>query len=324
MTPTGTTPTTPDPQGEPTAAGDPELDYARDNAWLEEDAEAEAAAGPGWPALLAAEAFGTFLLVLAGVGTAAYAALTGIGGGGLAVALAFGLAVMIGIVAVGRVSGGHFNPAVTLGAAVAGRLPWVRVLPYWVAQVVGGIAGALVVFLTVPTPLPKLIDGKAPSVREYFGSLSNGFDSPATASSTAALHSPLGRAVNLEVYTGRTTALLIETVLTAVFVGVILAVTARKADSRQAPFIIGATLSVLVLVAMPLTNAALNPARALATAVFSPSWALDQVWLFWVAPLFGALVAGLLTLVFGADPHPTVEQDEDEDEDDVEVAVRRD
>jgi aquaporin Z len=325
MTSTGTTPT--DPEGDsfappgavpsPTDQVDPELAYAQDNDWLT-DAQ-PATTGPGWPALLAAEAFGTFLLVLAGVGTAMYAGLTGIGGGPLAVAIAFGLALTAGIVAVGRVSGGYFNPAVSLGAAVAGRLPWIRLVPYWVAEVIGGLGAALVVFLAVPTALPTAVSGKATTVREYFSSVSNGFDASATA-----LHSPLGKAAN-QVMTSATTALLVEAVLTAVFVGVILAATSRRANAQHAPFAIGATLAVLVLVAMPLTNASLNPARSLATAVFSSSWALGQVWLFWVAPLFGGLVAGLFARVFGAN-RPIVPLDEDEDEDldeSIEIVVER-
>ncbi|MBU4335002.1 MAG: aquaporin [Actinobacteria bacterium] len=284
---------------------------------LADDWKDDGTTGPGWPALLAAEAFGTFVLVLAGVGVAIYAGLSGIGGGPLAVALAFGLALAVGIAAVGRVSGGYFNPAVTLGAVIAGRLPLVRLLPYWGAQVIGGLGGALIAFVAVPTALPTAVSGSATSVRTYFSDASNGFDTSASET-----HSPLGRVAS-QVMTGPASAFLIEAVLTAVFVGVILAVTHRRANPQLAPFAIGGTLAVLVLIALPLTNAGLNPARSLATAVFSESWALKQIWLFWAAPLVGALVAGLVARVFESRQVETpFDEDDDADiVDEIEVIV---
>lgn len=314
MTSSGSTAPRPDEPGD--AELDPTTVIPTDDDDLLEDWEEDAtSSGPGWPALLAAEAFGTFVLVLAGVGVAVYAGLSGIGGGPLAVALAFGLALAVAITAVGRVSGGHFNPAVTLGAVLAGRTPLVRLLPYWVAQVVGGLGGALVAFVAVPTALPTAVNGSSTSVRTYFSAVSNGYDTSATAT-----HSPLGRVAS-QVMTGPASAFLVESVLTAVFVGVILAVTHRRANPQLAPFAIGGTLAVLILVALPLTNAGLNPARSLATAVLSEHWALSQVWLFWVAPLVGALVAGLIGRLFQAQA-VVPEPEDDEDDDVIEVVVR--
>lgn len=315
MTSSGSTAPRPDEPGDPEL--DPTtVDRTADDEDLVEDWEEAAPSGPGWPALLAAEAFGTFVLVLAGVGVAVYAGLSGIGGGPLAVALAFGLALAVAVTAVGRVSGGHFNPAVTLGAVIAGRTPLVRLLPYWVAQVIGGLGGALVAFVAVPTALPTAVSGASTSVRTYFSAVSNGYDASASAA-----HSPLGRVAS-QVMTGPASAFLVESVLTAVFVGVILAVTHRRANPQLAPFAIGGTLAVLILVALPLTNAGLNPARSLATAVLSEPWALSQVWLFWVAPLVGALVAGLIGRIFQAQAAASEPEDDEEEDDVIEVVVR--
>lgn len=250
---------------------------------------------PRLPAQFGAEVFGAFLLVLGGVGTALYAGLGSVGAGSLGVALAFGLALAAGIAAVGAISGGHFNPAVTLGAAVAGRIRWAQLPVYWAAQVVGACFATLLLFLTVPATLQQAATGKAGSVRQFFSGTSNGFDL------TSAFHTPLGRAG--QVHVSMLTALLIETVVTAAFVGVILFVTRASNSTAVAPLAIGGTLTVLLLVATPLTNGSLNPARSLASALFSESWALKQLWVFWVGPLVGALFAGLVARVavgFGA------------------------
>ena len=238
----------------------------------------------------AAEAFGAFFLVLAGVGVALYSVYDQIGS--LAVALAFGLAVMAGVIAVGHVSGGHFNPAVTLGAALAGRTPWRDVLPYWLAQLVGGLTAAAVLFLSVPDGLGALI-GKGDGRRGLFSAVSNGYGP----------HSPLAHlladgGVQSTVTFSLVTALLVEVVLTAVFVGIILGATSRLAATHLSPLAIGLTLTVVILVAMPITNASLNPMRSTATALFADTWALKQLWLFWVAPLLGAAIAGLLFRAF--------------------------
>src|SRR5450830_68403 len=227
---------------------------------------------PGLVARLGAEAFGTFFLVLAGLGVALYAGVTGVGGGPLAVALAFGIAVLASAIAVGQVSGGHFNPAVTFGAAVAGRTAWRDVLPYWLAQLVGGALASALLYVVLAS-LPAL----AGHERSFFSGAANGFGA----------HSPISAQTGGEGF-GLLGALLIELVVTAVFVGVILGATDRRSAHQQAPFAIGLTLAVGVLIALPVTNAALNPARATAAAIFSDGWAFGQLWLFWVAPLAGA------------------------------------
>ncbi|WP_174768686.1 aquaporin, partial [Cellulomonas biazotea] len=241
------------------------------------------ATGPGLLARVGAETFGTFVLVLGGVGTALYAAVTG--AGALAVALAFGVALFAGIAAVGHVSGGHFNPAVTFGAALAGRTSWKDVLPYWLAQLVGAAAAAAVLFVVVTT-LPAL-EGQE---RGFFSSTANGFEA----------HSPIAaQAGEGFSWIG---AGLIELVVTAVFVGIILGVTDRRSTSGAAPVAIGLALTALLLVATPVTNGSLNPARSVAAAIFSDGWAFEQVWLFWAAPLLGAAIAALVYRAFASEP----------------------
>lgn len=251
------------------------------------------AAGPGLLVRCGAELFGTFLLVFAGVGVLLYQRLDSTLGG-LAVALAFGLAALAGYAAVGRVSGGHLNPAVSLGAAVAGRLSWADLLPYWLAQLVGGALASAVLFLTVPTGLGELFGGTSDK-RELISVTSNGFGE----------HSPLAHLlannnIPSDVAFSLTSALLVEAIATAVLVGVFLAVTRRK--DASAPFVVGLTLATLVLVTLPITNAGLNPARSTATAILSETWALQELWLFWVAPLLGAAVAALLYQAFSPSP----------------------
>jgi len=243
-------------------------------------------------ARLGAEAFGTFFLVLVGVGIALYASFSNVGGG-LGVALGFGVAVLAGIVAVGNVSGGHFNPAVTLGACLAGRTSFRDLLPYWLAQVVGGALGAAVLFLTVPSTLPALLSQTGGgTVRSFFSGTANGFGA----------HSPLATLSSGQAEFSLVSALLVEVVGTAVFVGVILGATDRRANKAHVPFAVGLTLTVVLLLATPVTNGSINPARSLAAAIFSDSWALEQVWLFWVAPLFGAAIAALVYRAFAAEP----------------------
>ncbi|MGW6129303.1 aquaporin [Cellulomonas sp. NPDC055163] len=261
----------------------PSLD---DDVALAPVAVAAVPVGPGLGPRLAAEAFGTLFLVIAGLGTALYSNITGLGGGPLAVALAFGLALLAGAVAVGYVSGGHFNPAVTLGAAIAGRTSWKDVLPYWLAQLVGGVAAAAVLFVTLSS-FPTL----AEQAREFFSSVANGYGT----------HSPIGAQVQGEGFS-LLGALLIEVVMTALFVGVILGSTDRRSTNSLAPAAIGFAFVVGLLVTIPMTNGGLNPARSTAAALFSEGWALGQLWLFWVAPLVGAALAGLLYRAFGAEP----------------------
>jgi len=217
-------------------------------------------------ARLIAEVIGTFLLVIGVIGTALFTAPYN---GPLAVALAIGLAVLIGAYAFGPVSGGHFNPAVTLGVAAAGKLPWRDVLPYIVAQLVGGIAASSLLALIAATGKKGFIDGIVKS-----GFASNGFGE----------HSALGINVWGVIIT--------ELVLTALFVYVILSVTHLRAAAGFAPIAIGLTLTVIHLIAIPVSNASVNPARSIATAIWGGGWPLGQLWVFIVAPIVGGLIAG--------------------------------
>ena len=215
----------------------------------------------------AAEAFGTYWLVFGGCGSAVLAAgVPELGIGFLGVSLAFGLTVLTMAYAVGHISGGHFNPAVSLGLAVAGRFSWGDLPAYWVAQVVGGAAGAATLYV-----IASDVAGFAAG-----GFASNGY---------GAL-SPGGY--------GMTAAVVIEVVLTAGFVMIILGATSPKAPAGFAPIAIGLGLTLIHLISIPVTNTSVNPARSLATALFADTAALSQVWLFWLAPLAGAIVGALI------------------------------
>ena len=214
---------------------------------------------------LGAEVFGTYLLVFSVLGSALL--FTPDNGGALPVALAIGIAVFIGIAAVGSISGGHFNPAVTLGAALARRTPWSDVVPYWLAQAVGGILAALTLWLF----------GVLGGISLDFGAVSNGYDA----------HSPLGFTLGA--------VFVAEIVATMLFVLVILGVTSpRTGAPGNAPLAIGLALAMLHMVMIPVSNASLNPVRALAPAILGGADAMGQFWLFLVAPLVGALIAGVL------------------------------
>jgi aquaporin Z len=226
-------------------------------------------------ARLAAEAFGTFLLVLGGVGTAVFTAnfpdadTNSLGVGYLGVALAFGLTVLVGVYAVGHISGGHFNPAVSLGAAVAGRMPWRDLVGYWVAQLVGGIIASSIIFA---------IAAGGPD-----GFLTNAFDT-GFASNGFGDRSPGG--FNL------LSVIIAEVVLTAVFLYVILGATSERAAPAFAGLAIGLSLTLIHLISIPISNTSVNPARSIAAAIYAGPDALGQVWVFIVAPLLGALIAG--------------------------------
>ncbi|WP_125773407.1 aquaporin Z [Antribacter gilvus] len=226
---------------------------------------------------LAAEALGTFLLVLGGVGTAVFAAnfpdaeSNTLGVGFLGVALAFGLTVLVGAYAFGPVSGGHFNPAVTLGLAAAGRFAWRDAPGYLVAQLVGGVIGSSVV-----AAIAAGGEGDFFTAAREGGFASNGFGE----------HSPGGF--------GLGAAILTEVVLTAVFLLVILGTTARVAAPGLAPLAIGLSLTLIHLISIPVTNTSVNPARSLASAIWGGGDALAQLWVFLVFPVVGGLVAGFL------------------------------
>ncbi|MCH6469787.1 aquaporin [Sinomonas terrae] len=227
----------------------------------------------GIVAKLAAEAFGTFLLVFGGLGVALFSNPSS---APLPAPLAIGLSIAVSIAAFGHISGGHFNPAVTLGTAVAGRTPWRRVPGYIVAQLVGGAIGALILWIAVKT-LPGLSN-----VQTIFTQLSNGVDSLSPNKFPMAA------------------GLLAEVVATAAFLAIILAATSKRAAKGVAPWAIGLGLAILVQAIAPITNASLNPARSTATVIFAEPTALGQLWIFWVAPLLGAAIAGLIFRGFGS------------------------
>lgn len=215
-----------------------------------------------------AEFLGTFMLVLGGCGSAVLAAaFPAVGIGLLGVSFAFGLTVLTMAYAVGHVSGGHFNPAVTVGLFTARRIPASDILPYIIAQVVGAVAAAGV--------LVVIASGKA-GFTVASGLAANGFGE----------HSPGG-------YT-MVAGFVCEVVLTFFFLLIILGSTDSRAPKGFAPIAIGLGLTLIHLISIPVTNTSVNPARSLGPAVFVGGWALAQVWLFWVAPLIGAILAGLV------------------------------
>lgn len=225
---------------------------------------------------LVAEFLGTLWLVLGGCGSAVLAAKVlstdptpvNMGIGFVGVALAFGLTVMTAAYAFGHLSGGHFNPAVTLGLFVAKRVEAKAVLPYIITQVIGGIVGAGILF--------AVASGKDGFDAKASGFASNGFGA----------HSPAGYSL--------LACFLIEVVLTAIFLFIILGSTDDRAPQGFAPIAIGLGLTLIHLISIPVTNTSVNPARSLAAAVFQGGWALSQVWMFWVAPIIGAVIAGAL------------------------------
>ncbi len=215
-----------------------------------------------------AEFFGTFWLVFGGCGSAVLAAAypeLGIGFAG--VALAFGLTVLTMAFAVGHISGGHFNPAVSVGLFVGGRFDSKDLLPYIVSQVIGAIAAAAVLYL--------IASGKA------------GFDvSAGFASNGYGEHSPDGYSLM--------SALLIEVVLTAFFLIIIMGATDKRAPAGFAPIAIGLALTLIHLISIPVTNTSVNPARSTGVALFQGSWAIGQLWLFWVAPIIGGAIGAAI------------------------------
>jgi len=217
---------------------------------------------------LRAEFLGTFWLVFGGCGSAVLtAAFPGLGIGFLGVALAFGLTVVTMAYAVGHISGGHFNPAVTIGMWAGRRFSGAEIIPYWISQLLGAIAACAVLYI--------IASGKAGF------ELSGGF-----AANGYGQHSPGGYPL--------VSALVAEMVLTAIFLVVILGATDRRAPPGFAPLAIGLALTLIHLVGIPVTNTSVNPARSTGSAVFVGGWALAQLWLFWVAPLAGGVIGGLI------------------------------
>jgi aquaporin Z len=216
---------------------------------------------------LAAEFFGTYWLVFGGCGSAVLAAAfphLGIGFAG--VALAFGLTVLTMAYAVGGISGGHFNPAISVGLALAGRFSWSELIPYWVAQVVGGLAAATTLYV-IASGAPDFQPG---------GFASNGYGDLSPGHYTLA------------------SCFLIEVVLTAGFLVVILGATSKAAPAGFAPLTIGLALTLIHLISIPVTNTSVNPARSTAVAIFAQTGAVSQLWLFWIAPLIGGALGGAI------------------------------
>ncbi len=215
---------------------------------------------------LAAEFIGTFWLVLGGCGSAVLAAAFPDVGIGLAgVSLAFGLTVLTMAFAIGHISGCHLNPAVTVGLWAGGRHPAGEVLPYIVAQVIGAFVGAFVLY--------TIASGKA------------GFDlAGGLASNGYGEHSPGGYSL--------TAGFITEVVMTLMFLLIILGATDRRAPAGFAPIAIGLGLTLIHLISIPVTNTSVNPARSTGPALIVQGWALSQLWLFWLAPMIGAVVAG--------------------------------
>ena len=227
---------------------------------------------------LAAEGLGTFWLVLGGCGSAVLAAaFPEVGIGLLGVSLAFGLTVLSGAYALGPISGGHFNPAVSIGLWAGGRFPTNLLLPYTVAQVLGGAAGGAALYL---------IASGGPGFSLAGGFASNGY----------AAHSPGGYSL--------TAAFVCEVVMTAMFLVIILGTTHQRAPVGFAGLAIGLSLTLIHLISIPVTNTSVNPARSTATALFVGGWAVQQLWLFWLAPVVGAVIGGVLHKALLESPIP--------------------
>lgn len=269
-----------------TAAAEDSADFSAEleaEVWVEETSE------PSLVARMFAEVAGTFILVGMGVGMAIFGSR--INNGSLSVGLGFGLGVMIAVVALGPISGAHLNPAVTIGVWLSGRFPGRDVVPYILAQVIGGLIASSILYWFA-------------SVDSAFQTSSSGAPSTGTAlMSTVAVgygaHSPAQFGANGGAATAILVALVAEIIATALLVTVVLGATSVRAPKGIAPFSIGLGFAVLIVWTIPFTNAALNPARATATALFADSWALGQLWLFWLAPIIGAAIVGLLFRAFG-------------------------
>ncbi|AKK02105.1 aquaporin Z [Corynebacterium epidermidicanis] len=238
-------------------------------------------------ARLLAELLGTFVLVFGGCGSAVFAAsvltddkAVNMGIGFVGVSLAFGLTVLTMAYAVGHISGGHFNPAVTLGAFLAGRIDAKSVLPYWITQLVAGIAAGGVLY--------AIASGKQGFSAAESGFATNGYGDL----------SPNGYSL--------VAVLIAETVLTAIFLYIILGSTDRRAPEGFAPIAIGLGLTLIHLVSIPISNTSVNPARSLGVAVYAGAEPLTQVWAFFVAPLLGAAIAGVTYKMFFPDEADTI------------------
>jgi aquaporin Z len=228
-----------------------------------------------------AEFFGTFWLVLGGCGSAVLAAtFPKYGIGFVGVALAFGLTLLTMAYTIGPISGCHINPAVTVGLAAAGRFKWSELPAYWIAQVVGGILAAAVLFF---------IASGIPAFDVHAGFASNGYGA----------HSPGGYSLS--------SCLVCEIVMTLFFLLIILGSTHERAPKGFAPIAIGLGLTLIHLISIPVTNTSVNPARSTGPAIFAGGWAIAQLWLFWVAPIIGAAIGGAIhRALFEKIPEPPI------------------
>ena len=228
---------------------------------------------------MTAEFLGTAWLVLGGCGSAVFAAAyPELGIGFLGVALAFGLSVLTAAYAVGHISGGHFNPAVTLGLVAGGRFGIKEAVPYIIAQLAGAVIGATIIYLVAT--------GKA------------GFTLGGFAANGYGEHSPGGYSMK--------SAFIIEAALTFFFLFIIFGSTHGKAPVGFAPIAIGLALTLIHLISIPITNTSVNPARSTSQALFEGTWSIDQLWLFWVAPIAGAVVAGVINRCWDSYDSPNV------------------
>jgi aquaporin Z len=229
-----------------------------------------------------AEFVGTFWLVFGGCGSAVLAAaFPSLGIGFVGVSMAFGLTVLTMAFAIGHVSGAHLNPAVSIGLYVGERFPAVELIPYIVAQIAGGIAGAAALYV-IASGKPGFVIG---------GFASNGYGE----------HSPGGYSL--------VACLVAEVLLTAFFLLVILGATDIRAPKGFAPISIGVCLTLIHLISIPVTNTSVNPARSTGVALFAGGWALKQLWLFWVAPIVGAVLGGLTSKTFFRAPQQPIREE---------------
>jgi aquaporin Z len=230
-----------------------------------------------------AEFFGTFWLVFGGCGSAVLAAaFPALGIGFVGVSLAFGLTVLTMAFAIGHVSGCHLNPAVSVGLVVGKRFPASELIPYIIAQVAGAIVASGVLYIIASGKAGFSLDG---------GFASNGYGD----------HSPGGYSL--------IACFLIEVVLTCFFLLVILGSTDERAPKGFAPIAIGLCLTLIHLISIPVTNTSVNPARSTGPALFVHGWALSQLWLFWVAPILGAIIGGFISTAFFAAPQPPIREE---------------
>ncbi|MDN4474976.1 aquaporin [Demequina sp. SYSU T00192] len=263
------------PSFDPASESD-EPDVVEFTEEMSEEVWAEDTSGPGLVPRMLAELAGTFILVFMGVGAALFSGV--LGWDGINVAFGFALGVIIAALIFGGISGAHLNPAVTVGVWLAGRFPGRDVAPYVLAQLVGATTAGGVFYLLRST-------------NELYDQLGTASEFMATAANGYADYSP----TQFDWLAGG----IVEVIIAALLVAVVLSMTSARAVPGFAPFGIGLTVGFLVLIAIPFTNGALNPARATGIALFSGTEHIQQLWLFWLAPLIGAAITGLLFRAFG-------------------------